>query len=134
MVRILIALVLFAHGVGHSLGLLQVFKVATVNPEWQGDSWLLSGLVSNTAAQMVGVVVWVVAMVGFIISAAIVMGWLPATWFAPVAVVSAIASLVGLLLFPFAFPPFSSLGAFVVDVGVLIAVMWAHWVPSDLTA
>jgi len=134
MVRFLIALVLFAHGVGHSLGLLQVFKVTTVNPEWRGDSWLLTGMIGNAAAQIVGVAVWSVAMVGFIVCAATVLGWLPQTWFAPVAVVSSVASLIGVFLFPLAFPTFSTVGAFVVDVAVLIAVLWAHWLPSDLAA
>jgi hypothetical protein len=27
-----------AHGIGHGMGLLQLFKVATVNPQWHGDS------------------------------------------------------------------------------------------------
>jgi hypothetical protein len=44
MLKLVAAVVLLAHGIGHSLGLLQLFKVATVNPEWHGDSWLLTGL------------------------------------------------------------------------------------------
>ena len=134
MIKLLVALVLFAHGVGHSLGLLQVFKVAAVNPQWDGTSWVLTGTIGTTAAQIVGVVTWTVAMVGFIVAAAAVLGWLPAAWFAPVAFVSSIASLAGLALFPLAFPTFSTIGALVVDIATLFAVVWMHWVPTDATA
>ena len=43
MLKIIVALVLLSHGIGHSMGLLQVFKIATVSPQWDGDSWLLAG-------------------------------------------------------------------------------------------
>lgn len=32
----------------------------------------------------------------------------------------------------FAFPTFSSLGALVVDLVMVAAVGWYHWVPNDL--
>ena len=44
-----IALVLLAHGIGHSMGLLQIFNVASVNPQWNGDSWLLTGPPARSA-------------------------------------------------------------------------------------
>ena len=132
MLKIVIALILFAHGVGHSIGLLQVFKVASVNPAWHGDSWLLTGVVGPNATQAVGAILWTTAMVGFVALAAIVLGWLPASWWTTLAIVASVASLTGLLLFPIAFPTFSSIGAFAVDAAVLVAVLWFHWVPSEL--
>ena len=36
MLRIAIVLILFAHGIGHSMGLLQLFKLAAINPAWKG--------------------------------------------------------------------------------------------------
>jgi len=132
MLKIVIALVLFAHGVGHSIGLLQVFNVASVNPGWHGDSWLLTGMVGPTATQTVGAILWTTAMVGFVALAAIVLGWLPASWWTTLAIVASVASLTGLVLFPIAFPTFSSIGAFAVDAAVLVAVLWFHWVPSEL--
>jgi hypothetical protein len=62
------------------------------------------------------------------------MGWLPVAWWAPLAVGSAIVSLVGLLLFPLAFPTVSTIGAFAVDVVVLVAVLWTDWEPGELAA
>ncbi len=121
MVKIVIAVVLLAHGIGHSLGLLQVFKVATVNPEWTGDSWLLSGVMGAGASQAIGVALWSVSIVGFVALAAVTVGWLPAQWWPPLAIGASLASLAGLLLFPFAFPMTSTIGACLVDVAVLVA-------------
>ena len=134
MLRIVIGLVLLGHGIGHSMGLLGMFKVATVNPAWNGDSWLLTGPAGSTVTNVIGVVVWTVSMVGFVALAAIVFGWLPESWWVPLAVISSVASLAGVLLFPVAFPTFSTIGAVAVDVVVLAAVLWFNWVPSDLPA
>lgn len=134
MLKIVIALVLLAHGIGHSMGLLQVSRVATVNPGWNGDSWILTGVAGTTATQAVGMILWTVSMIGFAVLAAVVMGWLPEAWFAPVGIVSSVASLLGLLLFPIAFPVFSTVGALVVDLVVLATAVLVHWQPSDLSA
>jgi hypothetical protein len=133
MFKIVIALVLLGHGIGHSIGLLQVFKVASVNPNWHGDSWILSGLVGTTATQATGVVLWTVAIVGFAGAAGAVVGWVPASWWPPLAIASAVASIAGLLFFPIAFPTFSTVGALVVDAAVLVAVVWNQWMPEDLS-
>lgn len=134
MLKIVVALILLGHGLGHSMGPLQAFKVAAVNPAWNGDSWILSGVAGPTVTQLVGVVVWTAALVGFVALAGVVVGWLPITWWPPVAIASAVASMVGLMLFPAAFPPLSTVGALAVNVAVLVAVLWADWSPSDLPA
>lgn len=134
MLRIVIALVLVAHGIGHSMGLLGMFKVATVNPAWHGDSWILTGAGGPTLTQAVGTLLWTLAIVGFVALGAVVMGWLPEAWWQPLAIGSSLVSLAGLLFFPIAFPVFSTIGAFAVDVAVLAAVVWYGWVPSDLAA
>lgn len=131
MFRFVVAAVLLAHGIGHSMGLLQIFKVATVNPEWTGDSWLLTGPLGMTGSQLIGGVLWTTAIVGFAALAAVVIGWLPAAWFQPLAVGSAIVSLAGLLLFPVAFPAVSTVGAFLIDAALLAATLWYGWVPAD---
>jgi hypothetical protein len=132
MVKILVAVVLFAHGIGHVLGPLQVFKVTAANPTWNGDSWLLTGVTGQTVSNVIGLVLWVGAMVGFVAASAVVMGWLPASWWVPLAVVSSVVSLVAIVLFPTAFPMTSTVGAVVVDVAVLVAVLGLKWTPSAL--
>ncbi len=134
MLKLGIALVLVAHGIGHSMGILGAFKVATVNPAWQGDSWILTGVAGQSATQVVGTAVWALAIVGFVLLGAVVMGWLPAAWWQPLAIGSSVVSLLGLVLFPIAFPTFSTIGCFAVDVVVLAAVLWYSWAPSDLAA
>jgi hypothetical protein len=132
MLKIAIALVLLAHGVGHSMGLLQTFKVATINPEWRGDSWLLQPI-GATTTQLVGSLLWTASIVLFVVLAATVVGWLPASWFAPIGLAASVSSLAGVALFPIAFPTFSTIGAVVVDLAVVLAATWFHWLPSDLT-
>jgi hypothetical protein len=132
--KIVVALVLLGHGIGHSMGLLQLSSVATVNPAWHGDSWILSGALGATPTHIVGAVLWTVALVGFAAVAGVVIGWLPIGWFAPLAIASSVASLVGVLLFPIAFPLVSTIGAIAVDVAVLVAVLWYQWTPADLAA
>ena len=134
MFKFAIALVLLAHGIGHSMGLLQIFKVASVNPQWNGDSWLLTGTLGTTATQAVGGVVWTAAIIGFAALAGSVVGWLPAAWFQPLAVGSSVVSLAGLLLFPIAFPTFSTIGALLVDLAVLAATIWYGWLPEEAGA
>jgi hypothetical protein len=128
--KFVIAAVLFAHGIGHVMAPLQVFKVAVINPAWAGDSWLLTGAGGQTLGQAIGMVLWMTALVGFVVAAAVVMGWLPVTWWVPLAVVSSIASLAAIGLFPTAFPTFSTIGAVVVDLATLLAVLGLHWVPG----
>jgi hypothetical protein len=134
MTKLVVALILLAHGVGHSMGLLQVFKVAAVNPAWDGESWMLTRAVGPTLTQFTGVVIWSVAIIGFAAFAGVVMGWLPASWWTPLAIVSSVVSLVGIAFFPLAFPTFSTVGAVAVDVAVLFAVFALHWSPADLGA
>jgi len=134
MLKIVLGLILLAHGIGHSLGLLQLSKVATVNPNWHGDSWILTGLAGATATQVIAAILWTAALLGFAALAGVVLGWLPAAWWSPLAVAAAATSLLGLLLFPSAFPTSSTVGALVVDVLVLAAVLFSDWGPSDLRA
>jgi hypothetical protein len=126
----LVAAVVFAHGVGHSMGIVQATNLATINPAWSGDSWILTGTLGTGATRVVGVVLWSLALIGFVAVAATVVGWLPAVSFGPLAVVSAVASLAALALFPVAFPTLSSIGALAFDIAVLLAVVVWHWEPG----
>jgi hypothetical protein len=83
---------------------------------------------------MAGIVLWSAALIGFTLLAAVVVGWLPESLFAGLAIVSSIASLAGIVFFPSAFPVFSTIGALAIDVATLAAVLWYQWMPSDLTA
>jgi hypothetical protein len=131
MLRTTLALILATHGVGHTLGLLQLSGIAVVSPAWTGDSWLLAGPVASVAG-VVAAVIWMAAVAGFAGVAAILLGWLPEAWWASVAIGAALVSLAGLALFPSAFPVTSSMAALVVDAILLVAVVVAKWTPSRL--
>ncbi len=134
MIKLIVGLVLIAHGIGHTMGPLGMFKVATVNPAWRGDSWILSGIAGEGPTQAIGTLLWTVALVGFVVLGAVVLGWLPETWWQPIAIGSSVISLAGIALFPLAFPVFSTIGAAAIDIAVLVAVIGYGWVPGDLSA
>lgn len=132
MLKVVVALVLVAHGIGHSIGLLQLFKLATVNPVWHGNSWLLAAA-GTSATQVVAGTLWTIAIVGFTALAAALLGWLPSSWFPTLAIGSSVASLMGLVLFPVAFPLASTIGALGVDVAIVIGTMYL-WLLTDSAA
>ena len=134
MLRYLIALVLLAHGIGHTIGIMQTLRLTTVNPGWNGDSWLLTGVAGSAVTNAIGIALWTAAMLGFVLAAGVVVGWLPTDWWRPLAIGASLCSLAGILLFPAAFPTFSTIGALIVDIVVLGAVLWSQWAPTDLAA
>ncbi len=133
MAEITLELVIFAalliHGVGHvgALGTLAVLayqpKVSTGN--WKAaKSWLLPSL-SGRGATAVASAFWVVALVGFVLVA---LGWwgvlLPDLW-RPLAIVSAIVSASGILLFFRTWPMANTAAALGMNVvAVLLALFW----------
>ena len=40
MFKIAVAVILLAHGIGHSMGLLQILKVATISPVLASAIWI----------------------------------------------------------------------------------------------
>jgi hypothetical protein len=134
MVNLIVAVVLFAHGVGHVMAPMQIARIATVNPDWGGDSWLLTGPMGSTLTHAVAIVLWLLALVGFVLLAGVVLGWLPSSWWVPLAIGSSVVSLVAIVLFPQAMPAASVVGAVAVDVAVLVAVTWLQWSPSSSPA
>jgi hypothetical protein len=134
MLKIVIGIVLLAHGIGHVLGLFPVVGVAPMSsvPKWTGESWLLpSG--QATLAHIVGGVLWAVALVGFLLVSFIVFGWLPETWWQPMAIGASVVSIVAIALFPSGFPTaVNVVGALVVDIALLVAATVYQWAPSAL--
>lgn len=133
--RFLIPAVLIVHGVGHTMGILPAVGLASTKT-WHSRSWLLTPMLGDTAARAVGVVLWLVATVGAIGAGLGAFGWpvTQGTW-RSLAVVSAIVSLVGLVLFWNAFVAFfNKAGAIGVDVATLVGILLLNWPPPDLIA
>jgi len=124
--RILTALVIALHGVGHAFFLVPTLGLA----QWgmAGRSWLLSGHTSDTAVKIIGGALWLLAIAGFVAAGAGV--WSLQQWWRGLAVASAAVSLLGLVLFAEPLQPFYSAG--LMDIVVLVALLLAHWPSANV--
>jgi len=124
----LIAIVFFIHGIGHIMCILPALGL-DASPTWNSYSWLLTNLIGQKAANVVGIIIWLAAIVGFLLVALALLGWgVPYVWWRPLAVVSAVISLIGVILFWNAFASwFNKAGAITVDLAVLVGLLVLHW-------
>lgn len=131
--RLVIGLVLLLHGVGHALGVLSLAPFD--RPEWNMRSWLLTDTLGETVSRALGVVLWSLGGVLFIVAAlALLKIVFPEEWWRTLAVAGAIVSLATVALYwnalPFLVP--NKVGAIAVDVAVIVGVLIAHWPSDDL--
>jgi hypothetical protein len=126
-IRIVVVLVIAAHGIGHIMGVMSPLGIEIQGGS--GDSWAISRFGSGLATA-VEVVLFLIPTIGFIIAA--VGLWTGAEWFRTAAVISAVVSLVAIGLYPAQLPTFSMIGAVAVDVGLLAAILVFGW-PSTET-
>lgn len=123
--RVVLGLVIAAHGIGHMFFLVPTLGLA----QWgfAGRSWLLSGKVPDTLIKIVGSILWVLAIAGFVAAAGGL--WSQQAWWRGIAMASSIVSLLGLALFVQPTQPFVS--AAVLDIVILVALI-LRWPPVDL--
>ena len=130
--RIIIALVFFVHGVGHVMGIMPALGLSSVKG-WSSRSWLLTPLLGETLSRVISFVLFLAALVGFLAAALGLMGWLvPHDSWRTLAVVSAVISLVAIVLFWNAFVALipNKVGAIAVDLATLICLLMLNW-PSE---
>jgi hypothetical protein len=78
-------------------------------------------------------VLWIVSLLGFVIAAMSFWGVvIPASVWRPLAVVSALVSIAGIVFFFGTWPMFNTLAAMGVNLAVLVAVLWLHWSPEPM--
>jgi hypothetical protein len=135
--RAIIAFVFAFHGVGHAMGILPALGVVNVEgsdqgwlKNWSSRSWLLTDILGDTASRVLCAILYGAALVGFIAAALALLGWgIPHDWWRTLAVVSAIISLVGLLLYwnalIFLFP--HKVGALAVNIATLVCLLLLNW-------
>lgn len=120
--RIVLAVVVGAHGIGHILFLMPLVSSTTWGQATQ--SWLLG---DGGLAKGFGVLIWLVSLGGFVAAA---FGIFRETdWWQSVAIGAAAVSTVGLVLFwtrPSTSPAISAL---VFNLLVLAALLIFHWPP-----
>ncbi|MBX3060539.1 MAG: hypothetical protein KF770_29125 [Anaerolineae bacterium] len=118
--RMVLAVVVAAHGIGHILFLMPL--ISSTNWGQVSQSWLLGG---GGLARGVGAVIWLVSLVGFVAAA---FGIFRETdWWQTVAVVSAAVSTVGLVLFWTRPSTSPALSALIFNLLVLAALLIFHW-------
>jgi hypothetical protein len=123
---------LMIHGLGHggALGALMWIALRPGDPTggWRAArSWLIPTLPAATATSVASAF-WIVAMLGFVAAALAFWGiGLPGEVWRPVAIGSAIVSLVGITLFFGTWPPFNTVAALAVDAAVLVSLLWLRW-------
>lgn len=127
--KIVIGGVVGAHGIGHVLGWMPAWGIAKFEG-MSSHSWLLTGLVGDGTARLIGGGLWFVPMLGFL--AATGGFFLGQEWWRPLAIGSAAISLLALVLFFDALPVTSRVGCVVVDLAVLYGLLVAGW-PSAAT-
>jgi hypothetical protein len=127
--RLIIAAVLFVHGIGHALGIMAALQ-SIPSENWSSRPWLLTNLIGDTASRVICFVLFLGALIGFIGAALALLDWLlPHEWWRSMSVISAATSLFALGLFWKAFPSYfpNKIGAIVVNVAVLVTLVWLEW-------
>jgi hypothetical protein len=131
MLKIVIAIVLLMHGVGHIMGIFAAWT--TVPMGFSNNSWILSGSVTITSP--IGRAFSLLWLAATLITVAA--GWGLLTnqeWWRPLAIAGAILSLVVFIPWATVAPSGSVVGAIAVDVLVLIALLgpWQEQVVRTL--
>jgi hypothetical protein len=122
--RMILTLVIAAHGLGHVLFLAPLLGFA--NWGQAAQSWLIG---TGGLAKGLGALIWLAAIAGF--AAAAVGLFVSAEWWRPVAIAAALVSSAGLALF-WRNPPGSPvISALVFNLLLLAALLIFHWPVTD---
>ncbi|HEY7523024.1 MAG TPA: hypothetical protein VH720_05105 [Candidatus Limnocylindrales bacterium] len=128
-VKLIIALVVTAHGVGHLLFLVPALGIATWAGQ-TGDSWLLTSTFGEAVTRTIAAVVWAAAIVLFVAGVA---GFLTAAeWWRAVTIAGAVVSAVGIVAMWNGIAMSSAVFALGFDAALVIALAVAHWPAADL--
>jgi hypothetical protein len=135
--RVIIALIFAFHGVGHAMGIIPALGVVNEAGSsqgwlrnWSNHSWLLTNLLGNTVSTILCIVLYGAALIGFLAAALSLLGWgVPHEWWRALAAVSAIISLIAILLYwnalIFLFP--HKVGALAVNIATLVCLLLLNW-------
>nr|NQU91683.1 hypothetical protein [Bacteroidota bacterium] len=128
-IRIIVAIVFLLHGTGHAMGILAALGVK-FSENHSLDSWLLTNSLGTEPSKIVGVLLCVFALLGFVGAGLSLPGWIAfsVSW-KTLAAFGAIVSLALLVMFWNAFPFFfpNKIGVILVDVFTLLSVYYLHW-------
>ena len=131
-IRIIIAGVLFLHGIAHVGPLI----VVLTHDRWKDTgawkrarSWLAASLAPSLATALASTL-YIFSLLGFVAAALSFWGVvIPGDAWRSLALIASIISTLGILLFLGTWPIFNTLAALAVNVAVLITQLWTHWPP-----
>jgi hypothetical protein len=132
LVRYIIALVLFVHGIGHVMAFFPALGISSTET-WHARSWLLTNFIGESASKVILVVLFGAALLGFVGAALAIMGWLvPHDAWRTLSIISAVISIFAVLLYWNAFVALfpNKIGALAVDIAVLVCLLFLNW-PSE---
>jgi hypothetical protein len=130
--RTVIALVLFVHGIGHVMAFFPALGISSTET-WHARSWLLTSVIGESASKVILVILFGAALLGFVGAALALMGWLvPHDIWRTLSIVSAVISLIAIVLYWNAFVALfpNKIGALAVDIAVLVCLLFLNW-PSE---
>jgi hypothetical protein len=120
MLRIIVALVLIAHGLGHSMGVLAAWT--PIPSGLTNRPWLFSGgVLLDSGTGRVWSLIWLAALLVTTVGGVGLL--LQQDWWRTVAVAGAVLSLVAIVPWLAAMPPVSAFGAVAVDLLVLAILL-----------
>ena len=126
--RVLLAMVLILHGIGHGLGILSTFGLKLSRTQ-SSHSPILNNLLGDSIANGVGLVLWVVLLVVFVVAGIGLLGYGFTAQWQTIAIFASILSLIGLFFywnaFPLLFP--HKIGAIAADIGTIVCLVWLKW-------
>jgi hypothetical protein len=124
-----LAIVVFAHGVGHLLFLGPAVGLGNWAGQ-TGQSWILSGSLGDGVARAIAAIVWSSVVVLFVAG---VGGFLAGTdWWRAVMIAAAAVSIVGIVAYWDGIATTNAIFALVVDVLILGSLVLAHWPSTQL--
>lgn len=121
--------VLGAHGVGHVLGWLPAWGLASFE-QVSSRSWALDPLLGQRVSQGVAGALYLAPTLGFLAAAVALATGQP--WWKEVAVAAALASGLASVLYPGALPAGSLVGSTAVNAAVLALAVWGQPVLDQL--
>jgi hypothetical protein len=126
--RVVVALVIMVHGIGHVLFLAPCLGIT----QWgqSAHSWLLTKTLGDVATRVIGSLLWLVVILGFMAAGIGLLGQF--AWWRTLAVASAGVSLLSLGLFASGISTQPVLSAAGMDIAILVALVWIHWPSVDL--
>jgi hypothetical protein len=126
--RIVMAVFLFIHAVGHAQGVIAATGVLN-SKRWNAHSWLFDNLLGQRASHKLAMVLFAVCVLGFLATAFSFLGvGVPHSWWRSLAVIFAVPSLASLVFYWDAFAQlFNKAGALLVDGWILVGVLALGW-------